>query len=118
MRALIISTLIALSFIDGENVTVELETEDSSALLKIPISLVKAPRVLSEVKGRKMDVLKALLSLGGEARASEIAKFLNRDESTVRKHLAKLEKLGIIEVEKEKPLSVRARPIARIFLDT
>jgi DNA-binding transcriptional ArsR family regulator len=41
---------------------------------------------------------------------------IERDESTIRRHLASLEEMGLIEVKKRKPLIVRATKLAKLVI--
>ena len=111
MRILIIAVILALTLLNIQNLMLEVETEDSSALITIPSELLHLPRV----EGGKLEVLRILIKSSKPMSVNQIAQILNRDESTIRRHLLKLRKLGLIEVRKAKPLVVKALPIASLL---
>ena len=111
MRALIIIVLLAC-IKSSKPVKVEIETEDFESLIGIPeklLSLVKTP-----IGEDKMEVLRAIAS--GCREAGKIAGKLGKDASTIRRHIASLEKMGLVEVEKRKPMVVRLTEMAGLVL--
>lgn len=111
MRALIIIVLLAC-IKSSKPVKVEIETEDFESLIEIPeklLSLVKTP-----IGEDKMEVLRAIAS--GCREAGKIAGKLGKDASTIRRHIAALEKMGLVEVEKRKPMVVRLTEMAGLVL--
>jgi CRISPR-associated protein Csa3 len=114
MRILIAAFIIALGLINIPNLTVEIETEDSSALIQIPTQIIKAWR--HQVGAEKAEILKILVSRGDYMSSSEIARLTGKDESTIRRHLSKLREIGLVEVKRLKPLLVKASPTATIFV--
>ena len=111
MRALIIIVLLAC-IKSSKPVKVEIETEDFESLIEIPeklLSLVKTP-----IGEDKMEVLRVIAS--GCREAGKIAGKLGKDASTIRRHIAALEKMGLVEVEKRKPMVVRLTEMAGLVL--
>lgn len=112
MRALVTIVLIACIMRSKKDMVVEIETEDFSSLLQIPsetFQLIKEP--ISEIH---LEILK--LVKNGIKKADSISKELKRDPSTVRRHLAELEKKGLIKAEKKKPLIISLTNLAELFV--
>ena len=115
MRILLVIVLLALLLKGIRNVQlIELELEDSSGIVKIDLTLLRLPEILSNLTQEKVDVLKEIIA--GKTDVGTLSKALNKDESTIRRHLSSLESLGLIRVEKKKPLSVIPEKIARLIL--
>ncbi|MEM1546995.1 MAG: CRISPR-associated CARF protein Csa3 [Candidatus Methanomethylicia archaeon] len=112
MRIIIIAVILALTLLDIQDLMLEVETEDSSLLITIPRDLLYLPKV----EGGKLDVLKVITRKSKPVSVYEIAETLGRDESTVRRHLQKLRRLKLIEVEKIKPLIVKASKTASLLV--
>jgi len=111
MRALIAIVLLAC-IKSSKPVRVEIETEDFESLIEIPEKLLSL--VKTTVGEDKMEVLRAIAS--GCREAGKIAAKLGKDASTVRRHIAALEKMGLVEVEKRKPMVVRLTELAELAL--
>ncbi|MEM2195341.1 MAG: CRISPR-associated CARF protein Csa3 [Candidatus Methanomethylicia archaeon] len=114
MRVIIAAVIIALRLINIQNITIELETEDSSTLVQIPIEAIKIQE--HQIGPEKSEILKILTDRDDYLTVGEIAKAVGKDESTVRRHLARLRNAKLIEVKKLKPLTVKATQIAKIFI--
>lgn len=110
MRALVIIALLAC--IMNPKVNIEIETEDFSSLLEIPNSLLSL--VKSKLSDSNMEIILAIRD--GLRTVHEIAKSVRKDESTVRRQIQELEKMGLIAVEKRKPLVVNLTKLAELFL--
>ena len=82
--------------------------------LRVPIELFEAS-VKGRVYGAKRRVLEALVEVG-EAEVEELASRLCLERSTVRRHLAALQELGLVEVYGARPVKARLRPWARALL--
>lgn len=112
MRALVIIMLIACIMRPKKDMSIEIETEDLSSLLTVPkelLQLIKeSPSIIH------LEILKIVKN--GIKKAESISKELKRDASTVRRHLAELEKVGLIKVEKRKPLIVSLTNLAELFV--
>ncbi len=111
MRVLVVIVLLAC-ILASMNVKVEIEKEDLSGVIDFQsnlIRLVKSPPTATE-----LEILR-LIEMGSNS-VQEIAKRLEKDESTVRRHLIELEKSGLITAEKRKPLIVKLTNLARLFL--
>lgn len=111
MRALLVIVLIAC-IIASMNAKVEIEKEDFSGVIDFQrdlIRLIKSPPTATE-----LEILR-LIDRGSNS-VQEIAKRLEKDESTVRRYLMGLEKFGLITAEKRKPLIVKLTSLARLFL--
>ena len=123
MRLIILATyttillLLILNKKLKEKVTIELETEDSSAKLTIPNILAELVNLHSLSK-EKIMILKCLIHK--ERKVKDIAKQLKRDETTIRRHLYDLEELGLVERTKSRPskyrLSKKLSPLLREIL--
>jgi CRISPR-associated protein Csa3 len=112
MRALVIIVLIACIMKARKDMTIEIETEDFSSLLLISNGLL---RVIREPPSNiHLEILN--LVKNGVRKAESISRELKRDTSTVRRHLAELERMGLIEAEKKKPLVVRLTSLADLFV--
>jgi CRISPR-associated protein Csa3 len=112
MRALVIIVLIACIMKAREDMTIEIETEDFSSLLLISNGLL---RVIKEPPSNiHLEILN--LVKNGVRKAESISRELKRDTSTVRRHLAELERMGLIDAEKKKPLVVRLTSLADLFV--
>lgn len=111
MRALVVIVLLAC-MIASMDAKIEIEKEDFSAVVDFQSNLIKL--VKSPPTAIELEILK--LIDGGSKSVQEIAKRLEKDESTVRRYLTELEKSGLITAEKRKPLIVRLTSLARLFL--
>jgi CRISPR-associated protein Csa3 len=112
MRALVIIVLIACIMKAKRDMVIEIETEDFSSLLLIPSELLKL--IKDPPGGIYLEILK--LVKNGVRKAESISKELKRDVSTVRRHLAELENLGLIKAEKRKPLVVMPTTLSELFV--
>ncbi len=112
MRALAIIVLIALLIKPIRNLKVEIELEDFSGVVEIPQTLFRLSKL--ELSEEKKDILKMIVN--GYRDVKSLAKATNRDESTVRRHISSLESLGLIEIERKKPLIVKATDLAGLFV--
>ena len=116
MRALIIEVLTAIVLLPKElkdRMVIELDTEDGKATIEIPreLSILINPPDL----GVKEDIIKALISLGGEADIYTLAQRLNKDETTIRRQLESLKELRLIELT-YRPLKAKLKDIARLLV--
>lgn len=110
MRAL--GAIALLACIMNPKARIEIETEDFSNLLEIPSNLLSL--VKSGVSESHMEILMAIKK--GLKTVHEIARSLGKDESTIRRQTQELEKVGLIAVEKRKPLVVNLTDLAKLFL--
>jgi CRISPR-associated protein Csa3 len=112
MRALIVIVLLACMFRSFRNLKIEIETEDFSQVVEF------SPALLNLVKFQpgedKLSILKSISE--GAADIKSIAKRINKDESTVRRHISALENIGLVEVRKRKPLLVKATDLAKLLM--
>jgi len=113
MRALLVITLFALLLRPMENVRLEIELEDFSGLIEIPQALLLLPEVRSNVGSERMEILRLIAQ--GLNDVKSLAEKLKRDESTIRRHISALEELGLVTVEKRKPLKVRTTELADLL---
>ena len=96
MRTLCLAAFTAALLLSARlPVEVELETEDSSALVEVPRAVLELPRTLSSTGRERVEVLAALSR--GPRPARELAEELGRDETTVRRHLQELVESGLAE---------------------
>ena len=112
MRALIIIVLLACIIKSPRNLKIEVETEDFSRIVEVPYALLNLIKL--QLGEDKLEVLKSIKEGVGDVKS--IAKRLNRDESTIRRHISTLENIGLIEVKKRKPLLVKATKLAELVL--
>ena len=112
MRALILIVFYACIIEAKPNLEVEIETEDFESVIRIPSNLIRLPSIM--LTGDKLEVLHAIIE--GIGNVKELAKKLNKDESTIRRHLSALEELGLIEVTKRKPMQFTATETAELIL--
>ncbi len=106
MRVIVLATytaltLLLLSIKDIGKIHVELETEDSSARISIPIHLAKLLKLRGSLSHEKVQVLK-LISCKPMT-AKEIAQALGKDETTIRRHLMELVSLGLVVRKETRP---------------
>ena len=113
MRILTIIMLFALTIKPMRHIKVEIELEDLSALIEIPIQLFAVGDVKSKLTNEKIEILK-LISRFEEVK--EIVKVLGKDASTVRRHIASLVEMGLVSVEKRKPLKVKLTDFGELIL--
>jgi len=113
MRILTIIMLFALTIKPMRHIKVEIELEDLSALIEIPIQLFAVGDVKSKLTNEKIEILK-LISRFEEVK--EIVKVLGKDASTIRRHIASLVEMGLVSVEKRKPLKVKLTDFGELIL--
>ena len=113
MRILTIIMLFALTIKPMRHIKVEIELEDLSALIEIPTQLFAVGDVKSKLTNEKIEVLK-LISRFEEVK--EIVKVLGKDASTIRRHIASLVEMGLVSVEKRKPLKVKLTDFGELIL--
>ncbi|MEM0330943.1 MAG: CRISPR-associated CARF protein Csa3 [Candidatus Bathyarchaeia archaeon] len=111
MRALVAIVLIACIIADV-NARIELEKEDFSGIVEFHSQLIKL--IKSPPTGVEFEILKLIER--GFKRVNEIAKELEKDESTIRRHLMGLTRDGLVEAEKKKPLVLKLTGLAKLFL--
>ena len=118
MRALVLATFCATMLAEKElrdkELKVELELEDSSAIVEVPRELFKAMRTITQLSPEKFKILQRLSI--GEATVSELAKELGRDVSTIRRHILDLKKAGLTKVSKGRPYKVKITKEAELLL--
>lgn len=112
MRALVVIVLLGCIMLRRKNLEIEIETEDFSNVIVIQETLISL--VGSEINTEKLEVLK--LVKDGYRDVRSISKELRKDSSTVRRHLSDLEKMGLIEIHKRKPLIVVPSHLALLFV--
>jgi len=113
MRVLCLAALMTAQLLSAlhSKVRVELETEDSSALIPVPRAAVSLPLTLAELTAEKLEVLREISHTPTTAKT--ISARLGKDESSVRKHLATLTSLGLAETIGERPRKYIATPTGR-----
>ncbi len=115
MRAVVLATFVAAALLSHAltRVKVELETEDSSALLEVPQALLNPQLLLPRLEGGKRKIL-SILTDGLTVR--EIASRLGKSESTIRRHLAWLEERGLVAPTSARPKRYALTPAGRVIL--
>lgn len=109
MKIVSMAVLISLAILQPAHLLVEVEAEDSSHIINIPLRLLNLPRV----EGARLEVLRKLIEMGGRGGVKELARELAKDESTIRRYLLWLKKAGLIEVKRLKPQIIEVTPIAK-----
>jgi len=113
MRILTIIMLFALTIKSMRHIKVEIELEDLSALIEIPTQLFVVGDVKSKLTNEKIEILK-LISQFEEVK--KIVEVLGKDASTIRRHIASLVEMGLVNVEKRKPLKVKLTDFGELIL--
>jgi CRISPR-associated protein Csa3 len=113
MRILIISTLLALMTLNMKNVIAEIETEDSSTLITIPIEMFL---IKPQIRKRHAEILQILAQTQEPLTIKTLAEKLKIDDSTTRRHILKLRKMRLVEVKKGKPLLIQLSSLARLLM--
>lgn len=99
MRVIVLGLYTAALLLPPEakkKITIEVDTEDKGALVKIPENLITllAPPQL----GAKHQLLKAVIEKPGLT-AEAYARILGKDETTIRRHLQALAEQGLVELK-------------------
>ncbi len=115
MRALAITVLLALMIKSMRNVRLEIELEDFSGLIEIPQNLLRIHEIRQNLTEEKIEILKLIAQ--GLRDVKSLSKTLKRDVSTIRRHISSLEELGLIVVERRKPLEVKTTELADLILE-
>ncbi len=114
MRALAVTVLLALMMKSMRNVKLEIELEDFSGLIEIPQHLLRIHKIKQNLTEEKIEILKLIAR--GLNDVKSLSKALKKDVSTIRRHISSLEDLGLIEIEKRKPLKVKMTELADLIL--
>ena len=115
MRALAVIMLLALMIKPIRNVKLEIELEDFSGLIEIPQHLLRIHEIRQNLTDEKIEILKLIAQ--GLKDVKSLSKALKKDVSTIRRHISSLEELGLVEVEKRKPLKVKTTELANLMLE-
>jgi len=116
MRITILAIFTALLLLGLKNLTLELESEDTSVYLTLDIKALKSLLTIEELSEEKKEILKILASKDKPTTVTELSSTLEKDVSTMRKHLKELKERGLIIVKKRKPLIVERHPILDCYL--
>jgi len=92
----------------------EIELEDLSGLIEIPQNLLRIHEIRQNLTEEKIEILKLIAQ--GYKDVKSLSKALKKDVSTIRRHISSLEELGLIEIEKRKPLKVKTTKLADLIL--
>jgi len=114
MRILSFIVLLSLLFKEIRNAVIEIELEDFSGVVRIPVILLTLPSIKEKLGEEKIKILKTIRD--GKNNVKSIAEYLNKDQSTIRRHISSLKKLGLIEYEKRKPLKVKPSKLLDLIL--
>jgi len=115
MRTLCLAAFTAALLLSARQpVEVELETEDSKALIEVPRAVLELPRTLSSLGRERVEVLAELSRRSRSAR--ELAEELGKDETTVRRHLQELVESGLAETVGRRPRSYRLTKLGELVL--
>lgn len=120
MRAICLATFMASLLIApslGKKLQVELETEDSSAFVSIPIGLLNLPRSLSEIRLEETVFHILQLLAKKEHTAIELAKAIGKDVTTIRRHLIKLREGGLVVSNGSRPAKYKLTPQGRLVVN-
>ena len=95
--------------------TVELETEDSKALIRIPVETMITLTTAKTLTKEKIQILKLLQ--GEPLTVKQLAHKLEKDQSTIRRHIQDLISLGLVKpITLQKPMRYQVTPQSRIVL--
>lgn len=114
MRALALTVLLALMIKPMRNVRLEIELEDFSGLIEIPQHLLRIHEIRQNLTEEKIEILKLIAH--GYKDVKSLSKALKKDVSTIRRHISSLEELGLIEIEKRKPIKVKTTELVNLIL--
>jgi len=115
MRALAVIMLLALMIKPIRNVKLEIELEDFSGLIEIPQHLLRIHEIKQNLTDEKIEILKLIAQ--GLKDVKSLSKALKKDVRPIRRHISNLEELGLVEVEKRKPLKVKTTELANLMLE-
>jgi len=116
-RALVSATYAAIQLLPDDvakRVRVEVEFEDGTYLVEISLCAVYAQKLAERLGEEKRAILEKLAQRRG-ATAEELAKEVNLDPSTVRRHIRRLEQLGLVQVVSKRPLRAEVTQDAKII---
>lgn len=113
MRILSFIVLFSIILSDIRNLKLEIELEDFSGVMEIPVPLLSLPMIKASIGKEKLAILKLIKE--GKNDVKSISKALNKDESTIRRHLQTLHRLGLIDFEKKKPLIIKGTKLLNII---
>jgi len=117
MRVLVLSLYTAILFLSeevkGKINIIRIDLEDGSCSVEIPLKL------LGLVETWSLGVLKDILKIvyeRGEVSIEDIAGYTGKDRTTIRRQVAKLAELGLVELS-GRPIMVRATELTRIYVE-
>ncbi|WP_193322794.1 CRISPR-associated CARF protein Csa3 [Pyrobaculum calidifontis] len=116
-RALVLATYAAVQLLPDDvakRVRVEVEFEDGTYLVEVPLCAVYAQKLAERLGEEKLAVLEKLAQRG-VATAEELAREVNLDSSTVRRHIRRLEELGLVQVLSKRPLRAELTQDAKVI---
>ncbi|RLG82003.1 MAG: hypothetical protein DRO40_08665 [Thermoprotei archaeon] len=117
MRVLVLSLYTAVLFlpeeIKGKINIIRLDLEDGSCSVEIPLKLLGLVETWSP--GVLRDILKIVYERG-EVSIEDIAGYTGKDRTTIRRQVAKLAELGLVELS-GRPIMVRATELTRIYVE-
>ena len=117
MRVLVLSLYTAILFlpeeIKGKINIIRLDLEDGSCSVEIPLKLLDLVKTWSP--GVLKDILKIVYERG-EVSIEDIAGYTGKDRTTIRRQVAKLAELGLVELS-GRPIMVRATELTRIYVE-
>jgi len=121
MRAVVLTLALTSMLVSCKikgKLLVELETEDSATLLKFEEGLLGLPVILSELEIRGTKALSEILNVlrSRALTVVALAQLLEKDPSTIRRHLLRLERLGIVQATPLRPRSYTITPLGRLLL--
>ena len=102
MRVLSMIVLFALVLTGIRDLKLEVELGDFSGVVEIPSTLLLLPSIKASMTKEKLAILKLVAE--GKRDVRSITESLEKDESTMRRHLMTLKRYGLVEVERRKPL--------------
>jgi len=82
--------------------------------VEIPLCAVYAQKLAERLGEEKLAILEKLAQRG-VATAEELAKEANLDPSTARRHIRRLEQLGLVQVVSKRPLRAEVTQDAKVI---
>lgn len=114
MRSLIAVVLLSLIINPMRNIKVEMELEDMSGIVEIPLPLLRIREIGAKLIEERIEILRKIKE--GYKDIKSLAEVMKKDKSTIRRHIYVLDELGLINVVKKKPMKIEISSPGEIFV--
>ena len=114
MRALLAIVLISLTLYPIRNIKIEIELEDFSGIVEIPQEFFQIKEIGAKLAKERREILLKIKE--GCFDVKSLSKSLKKDESTIRRHIYVLNKLGLVEITRKKPMKIKLSKLGEILL--